>query len=147
MFSVSPIKQIVANILATIVLVVISESLIWCSPINLSNQYGLSIGVLIIVLYCWYTWQPRERGNETIRTWTWQAIIFLGWIFVLPLILSLIYRLPYVELFTFNFEAVKKVDYIGRLLLVVGPPMLMIALTSMLRGIIIQIMEKISPDT
>jgi len=139
-------KHIVANILATLVCVITVGALIWCSPINLSNQYGLSIGLLVIVLYCWYTWQPQERGKATIRSWAWQALIFLVWIFILPLIFALIYRLSYLELLTFHFETFKKVDYIGRLLLVIGPPMLVIALVSMIRGVIIQIIEKNSSD-
>ncbi|MCX7009299.1 MAG: hypothetical protein NTY53_18975 [Kiritimatiellaeota bacterium] len=131
-------KYILANILATIVLVIIAGALIWFSPINPSNQLGLSIVLLIIVLYCWYTWQPQENGKLTIRSWAWQALIFLVWILILPLIFALMYRLSYLELLTFHFETFKKVDYIGRILLVIGPPLLVIALVSMIRGVIIK---------
>ena len=137
-------KTIIANSLATLILVSVSAWLIWGNPIDFRYQLALSALTIVVVLMCWFFWQPQVDGREPIRWWIWMLVFSIAWTFIGPFIGSLIYRVSYLGLLTFQDKAWGNVGYLGPLAM--GPFLFVLAVVSILRGWILKIMERKSSN-
>ena len=67
-------------------------------------------------------------------------VFSIAWTFVGPFIGSLIYRVSYIDLITFQDDALDKVGYLGPLAM--GPFFFVVAATSIVRGLVLNWMER-----
>jgi len=85
----------------------------------------------MLLLICFYFWQPQESGKEKMDYWVWITVFGVAWTFVGFGIGALIYRVPYLGLLTLQPAAWKSLGWMGPL--AVGPFLVVLGLVSIVR--------------
>ena len=133
-------KTYIANILASLLFLVFSVFAIWHSPFELWIQLHLGVLLVVILMICWFLWQPQESGNESMKWWCWMTVLGLVWSLVGPWIGALIYHVSFLGLLKFDPAAWDGLGYMGPLL--IGPFIFVLGIVSMSRKVILDALNK-----
>jgi hypothetical protein len=133
-------KTYIANILASLVFLVIGVFAIWYSPFELWIQLSLGVLLVVIIMIFWFLWQPQESGNESMKLWCWMTVLGLVLSPVGLWIGALIYHVSFLELLKFDPAAWDGLGYMGPL--IIGPFMVVLGIVSMIRKVILDAMNK-----
>ena len=133
-------KTYIANILASIVFLVLGVFAIRHSPFELWIQLSLGVFLVVILMTFWFLWQPQESGNESMKWWCWTTVLGLVWSPIGLWIGALIYHVSFLDLLKFDPAAWDGLGYMGPLL--IGPFIFVLGIVSMIRKVILDVLNK-----
>ena len=124
---------------ASIVFLLCSITAIYYTPFEPKTRIALVALSIVLMLMCFYFWQPHESGKEKMHYWVWVTVFGVAWTFVGFGIGALIYRVSYVGLLTLQSVAWKSLGWMGPL--AVGPFLVGLGLVSIMRKGILNLLN------
>jgi hypothetical protein len=124
-------KHWIANGVASILSLFCAITVICYSPFELPTRLALVALSIVVLLMCFYFWQPQEGGKESTGFWVWFTVFGAVWTFVGLWIGALIYQVPYFRLLTLHSAAWESLRWMGPLL--IGPFIVLLGLVSIIR--------------
>ena len=129
----------IANGVASIVFLLSAITAIYHTPFEPKTRIALAALSIVVLLTCFYFWQPHESGKEKMRFWIKFTVFGVVWTFVGFGIGALIYRVPYLGLLTLQSAAWKSLGWMGPL--AVGPFLVILGLVSIMRKGILNLLK------
>ena len=129
----------IANGVAPIVFLLCAITAIYYTPFEPTTRIALAFLSIVLLLMCFYFWQPHESGKEKIDYWVWFTVFGVAWTFVGFGIGALIYRVSYLGLLTLQSAAWKSLGWMGPL--AVGPLLVVLGLVSIMRKAILNLLN------
>jgi hypothetical protein len=132
-------RQWIANGVASIVFLLCAISAIYYAPFEPKTRIALVALSIMLLLMCFYFWQPHESGKEKINYWVWLMVFGVVWTFVGFGIGALIYNASYLGLLALQSAAWKSLGWMGPL--AVGPFLVVLGLVSIIRKGILNLLN------
>ena len=129
----------IANGVASIVFLLYAIAAIYYTPFEPKTRIALAFLSVMLLLMCFYFWQPHESGKEKMNYWVWLTVFGVAWTFVGFGIGALIYRVSYLGLLTLQSAAWKSLGWMGPL--AVGPFLIVLGVVSIMRKGILNILD------
>jgi heme/copper-type cytochrome/quinol oxidase subunit 4 len=129
----------IANGVASIVFLLCAITAIYYTPFEPTTRIALAFLSIVLLLMCFYFWQPHESGKEKMDYWVWFTVFGVAWTFVGFGIGALIYRVSYLGLLTLQSAAWKSLGWMGPL--AVGPLLVVLGLVSIMRKAILNLLN------
>ena len=95
--------------------------------------------MIVVLLICFYFWQPQESGKEKMVYWVWITVLGVVWTFAGLWIGSLIYPASYLGLLTLQSADWEALGWMGPL--VIGPFAAVLGLVSVMRRGILNLLN------
>jgi hypothetical protein len=121
----------IANGVASTVFLLCAITAIYYIPFEPKTRIALAALSIVLLLMCFYFWQPHESGKEKMDYYVWFTVFGVAWTFVGFGIGALIYRVSYLGLLTLQSAAWKSLGWMGPL--AVGPFVVVLGLVSIMR--------------
>ena len=129
----------IANGVASIVFLLCPIAAIYYIPFEPKTRIALAFLSVMLLLMCFYFWQPHESGKEKMNYWVWLTVFGVAWTFVGFGTGALIYRVSYLGLLTLQSAAWKSLGWMGPL--AVGPFLVALGLVSVMRKRILNLLN------
>jgi len=135
-----PRRHWIASGVASIVFLLFAISVIYYAPFDPKARIALAALSIMLLLMCFYFWQPQESGKEKTNYWVWIMVFGVAWTFFGFGIGALIYRVSYLGLLTLQPAAWKGLGWMGPL--AIGPFLVVLGLVSIMRKGILNLLKK-----
>lgn len=129
----------IANSVASIVFLLCAIAAIYYTPFEPKIRIALAALSIMLLLMCFYFWQPHESGREKMHYWVWVTVLGVAWTFIGFGIGAVIYRVSYLGLLTLQPAAWKSLGWMGPL--AVGPFLVVLGLVSIMRKGILNLLN------
>jgi hypothetical protein len=132
-------KNWIANGVASGVFLLCAVAAVYCSPFEPQTKIALCALSIILLLGCFYLWQPQEGGKEKLGFWVRFSVFGVAWTFVGLYVGSVIYRVSYVGLLTFQAAAWEGLGWMGPL--AIGPFLVVLGLVCIMRKVMLNLLN------